>query len=391
MVCRILYAGAIAGLCVLAVPAEALAKAKAHAPAAVTDHSEAALVGAAAILLVLTAVLYLLGGSTTIAKHTLTRTLAGADPQTVEAGATFDLASFPGPEPGTTWNTPADYVNQRGRYLRGLFIGADNRWSTSKLQAGLWTYAVLFGLLSLLLADALGNHQGFAAQLKLGLQDQYLILLGGPFAAAVLAKYITTSQVSDGSVAKPPAPTSTIAPNQAIGEVVGNDAGGGDLGDAQYFAFNLVALAYFYGEFCWHLQRGFPNLPDLLVGLTGLSASTYVAKKALADATPTITSVVPTSVHHAGGHIDVYGQNLVVAPATTPPPDDWGPLVTLGGKKVLAAHVKVIGSGQTGVDRVRLTIPEQDEPPPAGITLALCVYTAIGTQATPAQSLTITR
>jgi hypothetical protein len=37
----------------------------------------------------------------------------------------------------------------------------------------------------------LGDHEPWDRQVDRGLQEEYLLLLGGPFAAAVLAKYAT--------------------------------------------------------------------------------------------------------------------------------------------------------------------------------------------------------
>jgi hypothetical protein len=83
-----------------------------------------------------------------------------------------------------------DYKRQHGLFFRGLVLGKDGRWSTSKLQVLLWTYAVLFAVASIFWADVLGVGDGLRS-----LKDQksedwdiYLILLGGPFAALVLAR-----------------------------------------------------------------------------------------------------------------------------------------------------------------------------------------------------------
>jgi hypothetical protein len=43
-------------------------------------------------------------------------------------------------------------ATEGGKKFRRLFVGADNRWSTSKLQVVLWTYTILLGLSSPLIA-----------------------------------------------------------------------------------------------------------------------------------------------------------------------------------------------------------------------------------------------
>jgi hypothetical protein len=52
-----------------------------------------------------------------------------------------------------------------------------------------------------------------------------LILLGGPFAAAVLSKYAISTKTETGTVAKTTEQTSTINPVQGLAEVVSDDDG----------------------------------------------------------------------------------------------------------------------------------------------------------------------
>jgi hypothetical protein len=275
---------------------------------------------------------------------------------------------------GLTKNTDYRYV--RAYRFRTLIIGMDNRWSTSKLQPVLWTYAILFGVLALMLAKAMKNPAGFEALTKMKSDDWdvYLILLGGPFAAFVLAKFSTSAKVDDGTVQKTTADTSTLNPLKGVGEVVSDDSGNGSLGDTQYFAFNLVALAYFLGVLCANLQKGFPDLPSILVGLTSVSAATYVAKKAVEKSTPSLASVVPAKASQ-NSPVEVWGANLVVPSPSTPPPAGWGPRATIDG---LNASVKVLDSGGSA-DHLEVTVPGVAIP--AGQTslrTKLAVYTAVG-------------
>jgi hypothetical protein len=371
----------LCGILALAAPRVALA---AGAPQSgdPPDHSLAAELTAAGILLALSAVLYWLGGSRTIAKRALSYNAAGAQ-QTVAAGSQFDLAAAQ-QDTTVTLVRNTDYVQHGGQYFRGLLIGADNRWSTSKLQALMWTYAVLFGLLSLVLALAYGDSSGFDAQKASGLQEEYFVLLGGPFAAAVLAKYITTSKSDSGDADKTAEATSTLDPATGIGQVVSDDSGRGDLGDTQYFAFNLVALLYFFVAFCPHLGGGLPDLPSLLVGLTGLSAATYVAKKAVVSATPTVTSVVP-SRGKAGDPVELWGSYLVLPPPTGQK-KPLLPRVTIAG--VLAA-VSVVRDGSGSVDHLKIVVPTGIDVSAGDVETTLCVYTAVGTPAGSGVAFTV--
>ena len=158
-------------------------------------------------------------------------------------------------------------------FLSSLVNGADNRWSTSKVSVVMWTYAVVWAFLAILL-----HTRGHGLD-NIKLSSQYLLLLGIPGAAAVSAKAITQSKVASDPTynkVKAPAPPNAL---QGIGQLVSDDSGQSDLLDAQYFIFSLLLLAYFLTQFLSGESSTLPVLPDTLVGLTGVSAVTYVAKK----------------------------------------------------------------------------------------------------------------
>jgi hypothetical protein len=173
--------------------------------------------------------------------------------------------------------------------LWALVVGEDKRGSTSKLQALLWTYAIVFALLSILF------NSGIDGFLKDGLQPEYLLLLGSPAAAAVLSKYFTVTKLQDGTIVKEPAADDPL-PTQALVDVLTNDKGRADLFDFQYFLFTVVGLLYFFVAFCPHPEQGLPDLPETLVALTSASAAGYLTKKGLeSDVKPTITAVIPAN------------------------------------------------------------------------------------------------
>ena len=101
----------------------------------------------------------------------------------------------------------------RRSWLGAIVAGKDHRLSTSKTVAFTWTLAVAWGLLSLVVAVWLGDHGPWNAQVKNGLQEEYLLLLGGPYAAAVLAKY-----AAQQSSAKTEAPVGSSSPGQLIND-----------------------------------------------------------------------------------------------------------------------------------------------------------------------------
>lgn len=155
-------------------------------------------------------------------------------------------------------------VRSRRRGVKALVIGSDGRASTSKAQVVMWTFAVFYALLFLLVwgrssgcdelqqdnaqcEQAAEARGAFDRVVNNPLQPAYYVLLGFPLAAAVTAKALTTGKVAAGALQK----TADGGPGVAkgIGEVVSNDAGEADLVDFQYFAFNLVTLAFFAVQF----------------------------------------------------------------------------------------------------------------------------------------------
>lgn len=156
--------------------------------------------------------------------------------------------------------------------------------STSKVQFALWTLALAWALL------VIAFH--VAVYPPGTLDPRYLLLLGLPAGAAVSAKAITMGQRSNGTVSKNPIPYEKKKAADAVKEIVSNDQGDLDLGDAQYFLFTLVALTAFFITF-FHAPVKLPVLPDTLVALTSASAAAYVAKKAASSTPAKITAVSP--------------------------------------------------------------------------------------------------
>jgi hypothetical protein len=164
-----------------------------------------------------------------------------------------------------------------GVHVSKLFVGADNRISTSKTVAVVWSMIVAGALVGFVYANLFNhpqalNHTG-------GNVGQYAVLFGGPLGAAILAKQIVTTQVVDQKITK-----TTGKPSAK--DLVSNDVGDADLGDFQYVLFNLVAMFFVISTLFHSPLSGLPHIPDTLLGLTSVSAVGYVGKKAL---TPTAT------------------------------------------------------------------------------------------------------
>lgn len=157
--------------------------------------------------------------------------------------------------------TPAaDPIAFRRRGVKGLVIGSDGRASTSKVQPVLWTSAVFYALVFLLLwgrsfgcdaesqnplcVEAARARDAFTRTLETGLQPEYYVLLGFPLGAAVAAKAMTTAKIADNTIGKPDIREGQRGLVQGLTEVVSNDVGETDLLDFQYFAFNLLTIAF---------------------------------------------------------------------------------------------------------------------------------------------------
>jgi hypothetical protein len=195
-----------------------------------------------------------------------------------------------------------EHLRRRRAGIKSLVIGTDGRASTSKLQAALWTIAVLYAFVFLLLwgrstrcgesafreqevcESAVTARQTFSRVVNSDLQPEYYVLLGFPLAAAVAARAITTAKIADGTIQKAPVEEDTKGVVQGIAEVVSNDQGEIDLIDMQYVAFNFLTLSFFFVEFLTKPHSGLPDLPATLIALSGVSAGVYTTRKALAQA-----------------------------------------------------------------------------------------------------------
>lgn len=200
-------------------------------------------------------------------------------------------------------------------------LGFDNRLSTSKLQVALWTIAIVYAFLFFIVQILCGAKLSGVFD---HLDGTYLLLLGGPFASAVVAKATTSSQDTNGNLQQ-----TTAATPSAADLVTGHDDAP-SVTDAQYFLFNLVALAFFAVSLAKNPST-LPKLPDTLAALTSVSALTYLGAKAVSGSSPSITSVTltpapghaPDGKARAGDTVNVYGANF--APRGTP----QGPPLTI--------------------------------------------------------------
>jgi hypothetical protein len=202
--------------------------------------------------------------------------------------------------------------------IQYLFTGTDLRTSTSKTQYLLWTVGVAFALTYVSTRSWLEstpwqcsggpNTTSYNCIPGGSTWEQYVILLGVPAAAAVVAKGVTSYKVANGTLQKVPADQASGI--ISLSELTGNDAGQSDLVDIQYLIFNLIA--FFYVAVYFVQQGTLVSVPSMLLGLTSTAAAAYTLNKTLQNSKPGITGVTPNTIA-PGVDIIITGVNLFPA------------------------------------------------------------------------------
>jgi IPT/TIG domain len=215
--------------------------------------------------------------------------------------------------------------------LVGYIVGKDGRLSTSKMQIALWTTVIAFTFFFFTIQLIRTSHPQELNASFTHFGSEYLLLLGGPFAAAVLAKATTTSKAADGSVQQ-------VAPDHpTAADLVTDHDGQPAISDAQFFLFNLVAIGYFAVALA-RAPSVLPSIPSTLVALTSVSALTYLGVKVATSNPPTISNVLITNSPsdgflYAGQTIKVVGGGFMTPAA--------GNVENLETAAVLFDHVEV--------------------------------------------------
>jgi hypothetical protein len=254
-------------------------------------------------------------------------------------------------------------LNRADRGFFSLFVGADRRASTSKTQVMLWTLSIAFALAYIGTRTALAGASFICESDKSAncvlesTWETYLLLLGLPAAAAVLAKGITAAKVSDGELQK------SQGNEPSTTQLATDDNGNADLADVQYLIFNFIALLYVWARF---IDRGvLPEVPSVLLALTGAAAATYTLNKGFQSNKPVILSVRP-GILAPDDFVIVNGQNFF--PSGKVPQV----MVKVGGKAVQ-------GIPLPGRDGVSITVP----PGLSAQESSVAVVTGAGVESAP--------
>jgi len=195
----------------------------------------------------------------------------------------------------------------RRQGLKAAVIGKDGRASTSKTQVVLWTAAVVWAFVDLLLlARAYPGGGLFTNAVTSNWRPEYLVLLGLPVAAAATAKAVVAGANSgQGPATSDPGSMMKIASRlnvtsslnvkrvyvrdpagqdvkgffAGVAELFTGDDNAVDWADLQYVVFTFITLVYFAIQFLAQPADGLPPIPAALLTLMGVSASGYAANK----------------------------------------------------------------------------------------------------------------
>jgi hypothetical protein len=207
--------------------------------------------------------------------------------------------------------------------MRRYLIGADGRFSTSRAQVALWTLALFFALTFFSVGIPMtgscptvgdDTFEGVAAKEcpDFGttfdqLDASYLLLLGGPFAAAVASGAVVADKVNKRQLQK------VKASKAQLKDLFTDDSGDADLVDLQFFIFNIVGLVFFAAALL-DQPVALPSIPEGIIGLTSLAALAYTGAKAVAANEPVIDSITRARRRGAispGSLVQINGSNFV--------------------------------------------------------------------------------
>jgi hypothetical protein len=183
--------------------------------------------------------------------------------------------------PGTAGAAPGQLTLAfRRRGLKAAVMGQDGRASTSKTQVALWTAAVVWALVDLLLlARAYHGANLFTNAVTSNWRPEYLVLLGVPVAAATTAKAVVAGASASGTYVRDPVGDGVWGFLAGVAELFTGDDDAVAWADLQYVVFTLITLAYFTSQFLAQPTAGLPPVPAALLTLMGVSATGYAANK----------------------------------------------------------------------------------------------------------------
>lgn len=280
------------------------------------------------------------------------------------------------------WAGGKDVNPNRRKYgFVDVIIGADGRVSTSKTVVYVWTFVFASALIVMTCMVAFGNLKPEQAFHTGSNWDAYLLLLGGPFASAVMAKGIVSHQTQQDPASKSGtsaaagtanAMSTSVSAQPSAADIVNGDSGTPSLVDTQYTIFSLIAILYFVGLFIANLDKyaagavsaakadWLPQIPSALLGLTSLAALTYVGNKAVQTQGVRVVSFSPNP---ASPNSDVQA-TLANLPATA------DPATTTIWVRDAAGHTSQIGAAAVDTTQKTVRFRSPIDPGTYSVTIA---------------------
>jgi hypothetical protein len=169
-----------------------------------------------------------------------------------------------------------------------FIIGADNRYSNSKLQMTLWFSILISSYIALVAFRVCFFGWDFWGGVDIPI---HLLTLSGLSAITYgAAKGITTSKVQAALDAGKASPKTSGVPNLFV-DLVSNDNGGFDLGDFQMLVVTLLAVVmylmavfHFLGSIEFLKTASLPDVDTTILASFGLGQGAYLTKKAAGNA-----------------------------------------------------------------------------------------------------------
>ncbi|MFG2195275.1 hypothetical protein [Streptomyces sp. NPDC048639] len=202
--------------------------------------------------------------------------------------------------------------------LAGPLVGEDNRLSTSRTVAALWTLVAVVSVLVVAVALAVTDDRARLLDgLRIGRSPGLLAVVALAFLVAVAARIVVTLRVRTQRLQK------VAASRPRAADVLTDDAGRGSLTDVQYAAVAAGVAVFAVVALVRDPQR-LPDLPWGLAALAGVSAMAYLAAKLTDGGRPLVLSVVRAREAgdldgpiRAGDDIEIRGSGFVPPGADT--------------------------------------------------------------------------
>lgn len=169
-----------------------------------------------------------------------------------------------------------------------LIVGADGRYSSSKIQFFLWTLVVIFAYVTVFVARVSKGNSEVISEIPANI----LIAMGFSATTMTVAKGITSSFATNGQVNK------TQAAEASLSTIFCDDDGFPDLSKIQMLAWTLIACFMYISRLTLAMRVDPPALPDIdpaMMVLMGLGQGAYLGKKLTTTDTPRLTGVSPAS------------------------------------------------------------------------------------------------